>query len=160
MKSISREQAIRLTLAVVILLSGVAMIPFVDLPAGAIGWEMLAGIYAPDLSVNETSGAPGSTFAFTGTGYPSNSTATVYVNGETLGSTMTDALGKVTFTLNTTGASTGQYNVTLEVDINASATQSIELVESGSIINPPDGFDGPKFYLGSPIFLPVIFLQF
>jgi len=58
MKSFSKEQIARLSLTLFILLSGAAMIFFVDLPAGAIGWEILVGVYAPDLSVNETSGAP------------------------------------------------------------------------------------------------------
>ncbi len=157
MKSFSKEQIIRISLTLAILLSGAAMIPFVDLPVGAIGWETLAGVYAPDLVVNETSGAPGSTFAFTGSDYPPNSLASVYVNGEALGSVMTDAGGTATFKLNTVGAALGQYNVTLEVDINASATQSIELVESGSTVTPPDGFDGPTFFLGHAIFLPAVY---
>ena len=48
MKSLNREQITRLALTFVILLSGVAMIPFVDLPVGAIGWESLTGVYEPD----------------------------------------------------------------------------------------------------------------
>lgn len=151
-----REQTVRVALALIILMSGVAMIPFLNLPTEAIGWEMLAGVYSPDLSVNESSGAPGSTFAFTGSGYPSISPATVYVNGEAVGQVMMDGAGNGTFKLNTLGAAPGQYNVTLEVDSNASATQSIDLDPSGSIVSPPDGFDGPTFFLGSPIFLPVI----
>jgi len=157
MKSFSKEQIARLSLTLFILLSGAAMIFFVDLPAGAIGWEILVGVYAPDLSVNETSGAPGSTFAFTGSDYPPNSLASVYVNGEASGSVMTDAGGTATFKLNTIGAVPGQYNVTMEVDINASATQSIELVGSGPTVTPPDGFEGPTFFVGRPIFLPVVY---
>jgi hypothetical protein len=41
--------------------------------------------------------------------------------------------------LNTIGAAPGQYNVTLEVDINASATQSIELVAGGTVVNATAG---------------------
>ncbi len=159
MKSLNKEQITRLTLTLVILLSGAAMIPFVDLPVGAIGWETLIGVYEADLSVNETSGAPGSIFAFTGSNYPPNSLASIYVNGEVKGSVMTDALGTATFKLNTTEADPGTYNVTLEVNINATATQSIELVVPGPIVTPPVGFDGPTFFLGfpNPIFLPVVY---
>lgn len=156
MKSLSKEQLIRLSLTLVILLSGLAMIPFVDLPVGAIGWQALAGVYEPELSVNESSGAPGSVFAFTGTGYPPNSLATVYVNGDDEGAIMTDGNGVATFKLNTLGAAVGIYNVTLEVDINASATRSIELKEGDDQVTPPGGFEGPSIYLGSPTFLPVI----
>jgi len=159
MKSLNKEQITRLALTLVILLFGAAMIPFVDLPVGAIGWESLTGVYEPDLSVNETSGAPGSTFAFTGSNYPPNSLALIYVNGEVKGSVMTDAIGKATFKLNTIEAAPGTYNVTLEVNINATATQSIELVESGPTVTPPVGFDGPTFFLGfpNPIFFPAVY---
>lgn len=157
MKSVNKDKIIRFGLLLVILLSGVAMIPFVDLPVGAIGWESLAGVYAPELTVNETSGAPGSTFAFTGSGYPPNSLATVYVNGEASGSVRMDGGGSATFKINTIGVAPGPLNVTLEVDINASATQSIDLVESGSPVTPPEGFDGPTFFAGHPVFLPVFF---
>lgn len=161
MKSLNKEQIIRLALTLVILLSGAAMIPFVDLPVGAIGWESLTGVYEPDLSVNETSGAPGSTFAFTGSDYPPNSLASIFVNGEAKGSVMTGAGGIATFKLNTAGAAPGTYNVTLEVDINATATESIELVESGPTANPPVGFEGPTFFLDfpNPVFLPIVFRQ-
>jgi hypothetical protein len=159
MKTLNKEQISRLALTVVILLSGLAMIPFVDLPVGAIGWETLAGVYEPDLSVNEDSGAPGSIFAFTGSNYPPNSVAFIHFNGQARGNVMTDAGGTATFKLDTVGAPPGIYNITLEVDINASATESIELDESGSVVTPPAGFEGPTFFLGfpNPIFLPTLF---
>ncbi len=157
MKFLTGEQFIRLGLTLAILLAGVAMIPFVDLPVGAIGWETLAGVYAPELTVNETSGIPGSTFAFTGSGYPANSLATVYVNGETSGNILTDGAGTAAFNINTIGVPPGPLNVTLEVDINASATRSIDLVVSGSLVVPPEGSDAPTFFAGHPVFMPVFF---
>jgi hypothetical protein len=74
---------------------------------------------------------------------------------------MTDAGGTATFKLNTTGAAPGTYNVTLEVDINATATESIELVEPGPTVTPPVGFDGPTFFLDfpNPVFLPIAYRQ-
>lgn len=151
-----REKIFRATIVGLILLAGVAMAPFVDLPVKAINWQSLAGVYDPDLIVNATSGEPGSFFLFTGSNYPANSTAVVYVNGEPLGPVAIDGAGGAQFLLNTQGAAVGSYNVTLEVDINASATQSIELVANGSTILPPPNYNGPIFYVGDVLYLPVL----
>lgn len=150
------EKVVRLALSLLILLSGVAMIPFVDVPVEAISWELLAGVYEPSLNVDEDSGAPGSVFAFTGSDYPPNREATIYVNGREIGRVMTNAGGSTTFTLDTTGAAVGQYNVTLEVDINASATESIELIAGEPTVTPPPGFTGPGFSLRSLNYLPAV----
>jgi hypothetical protein len=160
MQRFSREQVTRVLLTVAILLSGVAMVPFIELPAQAdITWQSLAGVYEPELRVNAPVGRPGSVFAFTGSNYPPNSLATVYVNGEPLGTVMTNDEGVATFMIDTTGAAVGQYNVTLEVDINASATTSIELVADGPVITPPFDFEGPTFYLAKVLYLPIIFKE-
>ncbi len=151
-----QEKLTRLALTLVILLSGIAMIPFVDIPVEAISWELMSGVYEPSLDVNEDSGAPGSVFAFTGSDFPPNSEAAVYVNGRQVGSLMTAANGMAPFTLNTAGAAVGQYNVTLEVDINASATESIELIAGEQIVTPPPDFVGPGFSLQFLTYLPVI----
>jgi hypothetical protein len=151
-----KDTVIRGALALVILISSIAMIPLINLPVRQISWDLFAGAYAPDLSANETSGAPGSIFAFTGTNYPPNSLATVYVNGVSLGTVPIDGSGVGTFLLDTSWASTGPYNVTLEVDINASATQSIDLIGGGNLVTPPSGFPGPTFTLIQPIFLPYL----
>lgn len=156
MNRLNRENIFRLGLTITILLSGAAMIPFLDLPVEAIRWEALAGVYSPELAVNEDSGAPGSRFAFTGSDYPPHSLAIVYVNGKAAGQVMTNAQGGATFVLYTSGAAPGQYNVTMEVNSNASATESIVLVEGGAMVTPPSGFDGPAIYIGQPIFLPLI----
>ncbi len=150
------ENTGRLVLTLLILLSGLAMIPFVDIPVEAISWELLAGVYEPSLGVNENSGAPGSVFAFTGSDYPANREATIYVNGREIGRVMTDAGGMATFALDTTGSPVGQYNVTLEVDVNASATESIELIAGEPKVTPPPGFGGPGFSLRALIYLPAI----
>lgn len=159
MNRLNKEQIIRLSITLIILLSGAAMIPFVDLPAGAIGWESLASVYTPELTVNEVSGAPGSRFAFTGADYPPNSPATIYFNGDTLVQLMTDAQGGATFILDTAAVAPGQYNVTLEVDSNASATASIELIDGAETVAPPAGFEGAIVYVNQPVLLPLIFRQ-
>lgn len=159
MKHISKEHAIRISLILVIFLAGAAMIPFVDLPVGAIDWTSLAGVYAPELNANESSGAPGSIFAFDGSDYPPNSPAKVYVNGLPVGSVTTDGDGSAKFKLDTAEALEGVYNVTMEVDINASATTSIEIDDSQSLVMPPDGFAGPTFSIGDYLYLPALLRQ-
>lgn len=157
MQRLSRDQMIRLSLTAVILLSGWALVPFINMPVrAAITWQTLIGVYEPELTVNEPLGMPGSIFAFTGSSYPANSQATVFVDGDPLGVVMTDGDGMATFMINTAGAANGQYNVTLEVDINAAATTGIELVEDGPVVMPPPGFTGPTFNLGHVIYLPSI----
>jgi hypothetical protein len=156
MRQPNREWIIRASLTLLILLAGLAMIPYVDLPDTAVGWETLSGVYTPELDVNETSGGPGSVFAFTGTNYPPNSVATIYVDGQPVGTVQTDGAGTGMFLINTLGLSPGQYNVTMEVDINASATRSIELVEDEVPVSPPPGFNGPTFFLGPVNYLSIV----
>ena len=153
----NQEKVTRLALTLLILLAGLAMIPFIDIPVEAITWELLAGVYEPKLNVHENKGAPGSVFAFTGSDYPPLSNAAIYVNGRQVGSTLTNAGGTATFTLNTAGAAVGQYNVTMEINVNASATESIELKAGEPIATPPPNFVGPEFSLRPQTYLPVIF---
>lgn len=159
MNSWNKEKVTRLTLTLVILLSGLAVIPFIDIPVEAITWELLAGVYEPKLDVDEDSGAPGSVFAFTGSDYPPLSNAGIYVDGRQVGSVLTNAGGIATFTIDTIGAALGTYNVTMEVDINASATESFELKSGEPVVTPPPGFVGPSFSMQNRITLPAIFAQ-
>lgn len=159
MSGLNKEKTTRLALMLVILLSGLAMIPFIDIPVEAITWELLAGVYEPKLDVDENSGAPGSVFAFTGSDYPPLSNAAIYVNGRQVGSVLTNAGGTATFTIDTTGAALGMYNVTMEVDINASATENFELKSGEPVVTPPPGFVGPGFSMQNRITLPAIFAQ-
>lgn len=157
MQRFSRDQLIRVALTAVILLSGLAMVPFIDLPAqAAITWQSLAGVYEPELEVNEPLGRPGSIFAFTGSNYPPNTLATAYVDGRSLGQVVIDGNGVGTFMVNTGGAPIGQYNVTLEVDINASATTGIELADGEPLVTPPPDFPGPTFNLVYVLYLPLV----
>ncbi|MCA9951412.1 MAG: hypothetical protein KDE48_17300 [Anaerolineales bacterium] len=156
MHQLKQETAIRFVLTLAILLAGVALIPFLGQPSKVIGWELFAGIYSPTLDVNATSGAPGSTFAFSGSDYPPDSLAAIYVNGNPVGTVLTDSSGAASFLLNTIGAAPNQYNVTLEVDINASATQNIELAADSVVVTPPPGFSAETFFINHVRFLPVI----
>lgn len=155
MKQLNREKVIRLALTLMVLLSGLALIPFVDQPVTAIGWKLFAGIYTPVLAVNETAGAPGSVFAFTGTNYPPNSLATIYINGQGRGTVMTNPAGAASFHVNTLGAAIGRYDVTLEVGINASATNGFDLDDGEPLVTPPPG-DGPVVFVQNVVFLPAV----
>ena len=156
MKNIRSETLVRGGIVLAILLAGLAMIPFVDLPATALGWELFAGVYSPKLEVNEKVGAPGSIFTFTGSDYPPNSRAVIYANGLPIGAVNTDGSGKAAFLLDTKGAAVGVYNITMEVDVNASATESIELIASEPLVPPPSDFPGPTIVLTKVIYMPTI----
>lgn len=156
MSPLKRESLSRVMLTILILSAGLVMVPFIDMPLTAIGWELFAGVYTPVLDVNETAGAPGSVFYFTGSNYPPNSPATIYVNGSPVGMVTTDGSGAASFFVNTLGAAAGSYNVTMEANINASATQSIELVSGGMAVTPPPGSIGTTVFINNVLFLPIV----
>lgn len=155
----NRELLTRVLIAVLILTSGLALVPFLDLPKTTLGWEQFAGIYTPELVVEPELGRPGSVFRGTGSNYPANSLATVYVDGNAIGTLFTDNDGSAIFYIHTIGASIGTYNVTLEVDINASATDSFELVADGPLIPAPPNPSGPIYYLTYVTYLPAYVLS-
>jgi hypothetical protein len=146
----------RVLIAALILMSGLALMPYVDLPQTTLGWEQFAGVYTPELAVEPELGRSGSTFTGMGINYPVNSLATIYVDGDPLGTMMTDGNGSATFYINTIGSDIAIYNVTLEVDINASATDSFELDADGPLIPPPPDPSGPIFFLNQVTYLPSI----
>ena len=152
----NRELFTRVLIAAFILMSGLALVPYIDLPQTTLGWEQFAGIYTPELVVEPEFGRPGSTFTGTGSNYPANSLATVYVDGNPLGTLFTDDNGSATFYIHTIGASVGTYNVTLEVDINASATDNFELIPDGPLISTPPDPSGPVYFLNYVTYLSVI----
>jgi hypothetical protein len=154
----------RILIALAILLSGVAMIPFVELPTGQLGWQLYAGVYDATLVSNYDTGRPGSFFTFTGANFPPNSLATITAAGPTagrsgqgnqeLGTVMTDGNGQFTFLLNTEGADVGIYLISATVDANATATDTIELIATEPL--RPAEASGPIMYLGGVIYLPVV----
>jgi hypothetical protein len=154
----------RILIALAILLSGVAMIPFVELPSGQLGWQLYAGVYDATLVSNYDTGRPGSFFTFTGSNFPPNSLATITAAGpvargpqqgnEVLGMIMTDENGRFTFLLNTEGADVGIYLVSATVDANATATDTIELIDTAPL-RPAEAI-APILYLGGVVYLPVV----
>ncbi|MCB8977240.1 MAG: hypothetical protein H6657_07430 [Ardenticatenaceae bacterium] len=151
MKTFTLRTIVRSVVALVVLLSGLAMIPYFDRPAAALEWRMMAGVYAPELSVHASEGALGSQFAFTGSGFPAHQPATLFVNGRYLGRVMTDEHGMAQFVVQspTSRLALGHYDVTMEVDMNASATQGFTLSEDAPLVWAPDGFMGRLFVFGA-----------
>jgi len=112
----------------------------------------------PVLTSNFTSGAPSSFFTLTGVGFPASSTATITVNGRTLGTVATNVNGNLTFILSTANADEGSYFVT--VSANPAATVHF-ILDSSEPIRPQDG-SGPVFSVPEgiafteSIFLPIV----
>lgn len=111
----------------------------------------------PTLSVNYDTGAPGSYFTITGSGYPPNTLVNIDINGLSFGTIMSDPTGRFSFILSTTFAEEGSYVVTGSVNPTASvkffidSNQPIREKEGvGEIIEVPDDL------AGSEIFIPLI----
>ena len=103
-------------------------------------------IVPASLTINYPTGSPDSFFTLTGANFPGNNTATILVNGFTLGSVPTDSSGGFVFLLNTDQADEGHYIVTATVNPSASAMFVLDSDEpirpqegSGTIFNVPSG---------------------
>lgn len=102
----------RILIALAVLLSGMALIPFVGLPQEPFNWQQFAGVYTdPALTINHTQGEPGSFFTVTGFNYPPEEDFDVLVNGVKIGEVTSDPAGGFTFLIDTTGADVGTYDV-------------------------------------------------
>ncbi|HBY06642.1 MAG TPA: hypothetical protein DEH22_02190, partial [Chloroflexi bacterium] len=127
--------------------------PFPDL---ATKWESFSHDATPaNLSINYTSGAPGSFFNITGANFPINSVAWVYINDQFVGTTFTGATGDFIFTLATTPqTSDGEYNVTVSVNPTADITFEID---AQAPLRPQEGnykvIDLPQEYIYLPLVL-------
>lgn len=144
-------------LALLILISGLAFVPFTGLSGQDLNWQLYAGVYQANLDVDQDRGSPGSAFLFTGTGYPANTLAIVYVDGVPVGVVWTDGNGEAQFLLQTQPDDPpGEYFVTLATDENASDTEDIELDLSEPTHAPPPGYDGPVTGLQAGLYLPFI----
>jgi hypothetical protein len=119
----------RILIALACCLAGASLLPYIALPSAKTGPELFSDAYQPTetptpesaVSVNFSTGQPGSFFTVTVGQFPGNSTATVSVNGHVLGTLPIDASGNGVFALNTTGADLGIYVVTVTVNPSASA---------------------------------------
>jgi len=111
---------------------------------------------AATLTINYTSGRPGSFFTLEGANFPANSTAAITINGHALGSVLTDESGNLKFLLNAEQADAGVYVVTASVNPIASvgfvldASRRIHPQEGqGTIFNVPNG-------ISNHVYLPIV----
>jgi hypothetical protein len=115
---------------------------------------------SPSLVINHNEGKPGSYFTLTGCDYPANATATVTINGNTLGNIQVDDFGCFVFELSSSQADDGSYFVT--VAVNPSATTSFR-VDSNSPNTWGSEGGGTSFSVPAGIafteynYLPIIF---
>lgn len=145
------KSVLRLLFAVGILASGTVLVAYADLIRRPLNWRTFASVYDPDLDVNHDEAAPGSVLAFTGVGYPANSIASVYANGQFLGTVNTRSNGTLGFLVDTTNAPFGSYEVIASVGANASDDDDFDLEPGNPVYPAPPGFDGPTFWLvGGP----------
>ena len=142
----------RILIALSVLLSGMALIPFVGLPEEPFNWQQFAGVYTdPALAINHPAGAPGSFFTVTGYNFPPDETFDVLVNGVKIGEVTSDPAGGFTFLIDTTGADPGTY----DVKVNG-ATVRFQLVIDAPV-QPKEG-EGTVFALPAGIDLHFIYL--
>lgn len=153
-----RKEAVqRLGITLLVLLAGVLLLPYVGSARAAINWELFGDAYTPDLSVSDNIGAPGSQFAFTGSGYQPNRLAIIFVNGQVVGGVTTDGNGTGRFIIDTTGVPDGELTVVMETDANVSAFKTITIDSAEAVVAPPGGFSGPILgTTGSSTFLPFV----
>jgi hypothetical protein len=147
----------RIVLALAVLISGVALLPAIGLPAEGFSWQRYANVYQPTtLEVNHASGQPGSFFAVTGMNFSPNASATITANGTLLGNVPTDSNGNLAFNIDSTGAEIGLYVILATT--GESATTRFTLIPEGELW-PQEG-SGPILTLppdiaGNPIYLPI-----
>jgi Tol biopolymer transport system component len=107
------------------------------------------------LSTNHPGGAPGSYFTLTGNYLPPTSTATLIVNGLTLGDIPTDDNGNTTFLLHTADATPGLYTIRLTVAPYWAESQFI--LHPAGETHPQEG-SGPIFDLPPNLAHPLLYL--
>jgi len=114
--------------------------------------DVIASI-PPTLSLNYTTGKPGSYFTLTGENFHASSVATIRVNGSVLTTTLAvSETGSFIFFINTVGADPGFYSIT--VSVNPSAATSFQL-DYDEPLRPQEG-GGITFNIPHPIFLPIL----
>jgi len=78
-------------------------------------WVLNVPVPPARLTLNNTTGQPGSYFVVTAQNFPANSTASVYVCGQLVGTINTDASGRVIFQIHTdASAQVGPYLITVK----------------------------------------------
>jgi hypothetical protein len=126
-------------------------------PDAAGRWDAFAPPAQPVMMINHSSGAPGSYFNVTGTGFPPDSLATIVANDHILDQLPVDSSGVISFTLNTNLAAPGEYH--LRVSVNPSAGVLFTLDEAQPVL-PREGelpiIALPGGLVLRPVLLPLI----
>jgi hypothetical protein len=121
-------------------------------------WLNLSNAYEnTTLTMNYTSGAPGSYFSVRGYGYPAGSTATVSINGVEIGTVSVDGTGSFLFLLTTTNSDEGVYYIT--VAVNPEATSRFVLDDAEPLRAQEDlavSLDVPPDIATFEIYLPTV----
>lgn len=121
-------------------------------------WLSERTIPQAEITLNFSSGAPGSYFSVAGQNFPPNETATITVNGRTMGTTAVNGNGRFLFILSTANADEGTYFVTASV--NPTVTKQFVLnaddpvrpqEDSGDTFEVPAGIAFDQF-----VYLPMI----
>lgn len=155
----------RLLIAATVVLSGMALVPFVALPSETFSWTLFTNAYGstPVLTTNYATGGPGSFFRVTGYNFPAGGSVTVEVNDRPLGIVSADQNGNIAFILETGSASLGSYLVsaTFTGSNNQSdgAVTRFELIAGGPV-RAQEGagvvFFVPPGLVSQSLYLPMI----
>ena len=143
------------TFALLILFSGLLMLPLTGLSAEELNWKAFANSYNADLDIvsNRDKGFPGSAFHYVATGYPPNTIASIEIDGRTRGAVMTDSNGRADFLIQTDGSDPlGRYYVSVFTDANFYASEDFRLRDDKPLQPAPAGWNGHVFTLfgGTP----------
>jgi peptide/nickel transport system substrate-binding protein len=99
---------------------------FDDYPDVAGRWDAFTAAAQPVLEINHPSGAPGSYFNLTGSGFPPGSQAFVVSNNQILAQLQVDEGGAISVTLSTDNASPGEYHLRITVNPSAGVLLSLD----------------------------------
>lgn len=100
-------------------------------PDAAGRWDSFTAAAQPGLKINHPSGAPGSYFNLTGSGFTPDSQAFIISNNHIIGRLQVDGTGMISFTLSTDLGKPGDYH--LRVTINPSAGVLLSLDEKAPV---------------------------
>jgi hypothetical protein len=163
MKTSNRIWIPRILFSLAVLLSGLALTPYVEMPRQRLGWQLYAGMYEPLFTVNHPSGQPGSYFTLRGSNFPTDSAVylTVYHSNygtRPLASVTTDGTGQFTQLILTSGSPVGAYTVTATANPNASATTNF-LLDSAAPQWPQED-QGPIVRTLGNLYAPAVFRNY
>jgi hypothetical protein len=113
----------RFGFALVTMLCGLLLVPFVALPKESFRWQAFVGAYGSEVGVgvNFEDGAPGSYFLISGFGFEPGANLTLRANGYVFGTAEADANGEFRLLISTRIAGVGRYVISVEVNAEEGA---------------------------------------